>query len=490
MNFPISRFPFARAAVLALLLALVLCATVVMAQDNAASPDDGGRIVGGQEADPGEWPWQVALVNGTTTDLYNGQFCGGAIIDREWVLTAAHCVDTSAPGDLDIVAGIHNLSSPGSDIRRSDITEIIVHPGWNSDTNDNDIALLKLATPIDARPGGGAVLPIQYSALPPADIGALTGELSTITGWGNRAANPPGGNDFPSALHEVEVPVISNAACANAYPDLTDNMICAAVPEGGKDSCQGDSGGPMVFYNESAGEWQQIGVVSFGIGCANANFPGVYSRVSRYVGWIDSYVKPLVATDASYIPFITFVAAEEPPPPPSPLVNGDFEQGNGVGWQESSSNGFPLIVNGFAPNPLVPHSGSWGAWLGGLLDEISILSQTVVVPADAPVLSYYYFIGSGDFCGYDYAFVNVNDTEIDQYDLCTNTNSDDWVRATHDLSAFAGQNVTLEFAATLDDSGNSNFFLDDVAFITLRAAAEQATAAPAAPGFRADLPKK
>lgn len=476
MNLPCRRFPFARAASLALLLALALCVTAALAAD-----DDGGRIVGGQEADPGEWPWQVALVNGSTNDLYNGQFCGGAIIASGWVLTAAHCVEDSAPGDLDVVAGIHNLSTPDSDYRRSDLTEIIVHPDWNTTTNDNDIALLRLATPINERAGGGGgVLPIRYSALVPANIGALVGETSTITGWGNRAANPPGGNDFPPALHEVEVPVIANAACATSYPNLTDNMICAGLPQGGKDSCQGDSGGPMVFYNESADEWQQIGVVSFGRGCADGAFPGVYARVSRYIGWIDSYVNPLVATDMSFVPFITFQPAAPPPPPPSPLVNGNFEQGNGVGWTESSSNSVPLVLDSFAPTSVSPHSGQWGAWLGGLPGEVSVLSQVVTVPAGAPVLSYYYFIASADVCGFDFATVRVNTTTIEEYDLCSNADTNGWVKGTLNLSAYAGQTVTLAFQAALDGSGNSNFFLDDVAIGPARAEAETAPA-PAAP---------
>lgn len=479
----ISRFPFARAAALALLLALALCATAALAQD------DPGRIVGGQEADPGEWPWQVALVFGNATDLYQGQFCGGSIINREWVVTAAHCVEDSAPGDLDVVAGIHDLATPDSDYRRSDVTDIIVHPGWNTDTNDNDIALLKLATPIGERPAGAGVLPIQYVPLVPADIGALVGELSTITGWGNTLPNPPGGTSYPERLREVELPVIANADCATAYPGLTDNMICAAVPEGGKDSCQGDSGGPMVFYNETADEWQQIGVVSFGRGCADADFPGVYARVSRYTSWVESIVKPLVATNFSYIPFITFIEAEEPPPPPSPLVNGGFEQGN-TGWQESSSNNVPLIVNGFAPNALTPHTGSWGAWLGGLPNEVSILSQQVVVPAGAPVLSFYYVIGSGDACGFDSASVRVNNTQLGLYELCEDANTGDWVNDAFNLSAFAGQSVTISFRATLDSSLNSNFFLDDVAFVPLRTAAEQAPAAPAAPGSPFDAPRE
>lgn len=488
MNFPSRRFPYARAVLLALLPALALCVTAALAQDDSSSSDDPGRIVGGQEADPGEWPWQVALVNGNATDLYNGQFCGGSIITREWALTAAHCVENSAPSDLDVVAGLHDLATPDPQYRRSDVAEIIIHPGWNTDTNDNDLALLRLTTPIDARAaGGGGVLPIQYSAIVPDNIGALVGELSTITGWGNTLPNPPGGTNYPQRLREVEVPVISNTDCAGAYANLTDNMICAAVPEGGKDSCQGDSGGPMVFFNDDAGEWQQIGIVSFGRGCADASYPGVYTRVSRYVGWIDSYVNPLEATAFSYVPFITFIEAEEPPPPPSPLVNGDFEQGNGVGWTENSTTRPRLIVDTYAPNPLPHHSGNWGAWLGGMDNETSTLSQQVVVPAGAPVLTFYYVIGSADACGYDSASVRVNNTQLKMYELCGSANTGGWVNDAFDLSAFAGQNVTITFRASLDGSLNSNFFLDDVAFTASRAAAEKA---PAAPGLRYDLPKE
>jgi len=217
--------------------------------------------------------------------------------------------------------------------------------------------------------------------------------------------------------------------------------------------------------------------------------------VSRYVGWIASTINPLVATDFSYVPFITFIEADEPPPPPpppppSPLVNGNFEQGPGVGWTEDSSNDFPLIVNDFEDNTLTPHSGDWAVWLGGGSNEVATLSQSAAVPAAAPFLSYYYVIGSTDFCGYDRATVSVNGTPLEQYNLCSSTNTSDWMRDSLDLSAYAGQNVTIEFAILLDSSFNSNFFLDDVAFTTSRATAEEAPAAPAAPGLRYDLPRE
>ncbi len=123
--------------------------TVVLAQ-TPKSPE----IVGGQEADPGEWPWQVALVN-KGADLYQNQFCGGTIISADWVVTAAHCVDSSAPNDLDVVAGVHDLSNPEPNFQRRTLSQIIVHPNWNDSTFDNDIALLKLSSPINQRPASG-----------------------------------------------------------------------------------------------------------------------------------------------------------------------------------------------------------------------------------------------------------------------------------------------------------------------------------------------
>jgi hypothetical protein len=418
------------------------------------------RIVGGQEADPGEWPWQVALVR-TGMDPGNGQFCGGTLIARDWVLTAAHCVDSNAPATRDVVSGIHDLVTPDPNFQRRGVAEVIIHPGWDPGPNDNDVALLRLASPIDARPGSGTTLPIAFAPRAASNIGDLAGVMTTVTGWGNRAANPPGGSDFPAALHEVEVPVITNAACNTAYGgSITDNMLCAGFDTGGKDSCQGDSGGPLV-YDSGGGNWVLVGVVSFGIGCADADYPGVYARVSRYADWISSYVNPLVATDASYIPFITNVP---PAPPPSPLINGNFEQGPGVGWAENSLKGYPIILNDFNNNQLTPHSGQWLAWLGGVLDDVRILSQTAVVPAGQSVLSYYYLIGSADACGYDMARVRVAGALIDEFTLCAPQEVTNWTRRAYDLSAYAGQSVLIEFEVTTDGSLNSNWFIDDVSF--------------------------
>ena len=282
------------------LFSIILVALVALLSGSAGGLRDvaaqGGNeptIVGGEEAEPGEWPWQVALVE-KGSDLYQNQFCGGTLIADVWVVTAAHCVTKDGIpipiGDFDIIAGIHDLSNPEADIQRRTLVEMIVHSGWNHTSYDNDIALLKLSSPINERPEGPDTLPIEYADLAPENVGELVGEDVTVTGWGNRAANPPGGNDYPSRLHEVVVPVVSNTDCNAAYGgSITANMLCAGYLLGGKDSCQGDSGGPLVYNN--AGTWQLAGVVSFGRGCAAPGVPGVYARVSRYVPWIQSWTE-------------------------------------------------------------------------------------------------------------------------------------------------------------------------------------------------------
>lgn len=476
-------------------LVLLMSTILLLAGLALAAPDD-PSIVGGQEANPGEWPWQVALVN-KGPDLYNGQFCGGSLIHREWVLTAAHCVDDRTAAQLDVVAGIHDLDNPDPNFVRSTLTEIIVHPGWNTDTNDNDIALLHLTTPIDERPAGGPTLPIAHVDLVADTVGPLAGVMSTVTGWGNTLPNPPGGTSYPDRLQMVSLPIITNAACNTAYGgDITDNMLCAAEVGGGKDSCQGDSGGPLVVFDGGQSRWEQAGVVSFGIGCADPDFPGVYARVSRYISWINSNLPPIVATDFTYFPAIFDIAAAPPPPTPTPpptpppatsIVNGNFEQGSGVGWAESSTHGWPLVLNSFAPTEVTAHSGIWGAWLGGDEDETSIISQQITVSAGAPHVTYYHYIGSAEVaCDNDLAGVFVDGTMVKQYGLCEATETGGWVQQSVNLAAYAGQSVLLEFVVENDSTDNSNWFLDDVAF---SASAAAATAAPSGASLNAAAPK-
>jgi hypothetical protein len=439
----------------AVLLVILFLFTGLALADNPAQ-----RIVGGQEADPGEWPWQIALVV-KGGDLFFDQFCGASLLTEDWVLTAAHCVEEQSPSDLDVVAGIHDLRTPDPNYRRVGVSAIVVHPGWNPNTFDNDIALIKVSSPIPNRPVSGTTLPITAVDLVPANIGALTGTMATVTGWGNRAAQPnPGGNDFPDRLHEVEVPIISNTDCGNAYTGITQNMVCAGIPAGGKDSCQGDSGGPLVVLNNAAGKWLQAGVVSFGEGCAAPNKPGVYTRVSRYIDWIDDTISGgVVEGFASYIPINMNIAATSGN---RPLLNGNFEAGP-TGWTQYSLLGWELI---FHADDLVvdPRGGQWAAWLGGDDNEVSYLQQQVTIPQATPYLAYYHWIASDDVCGFDVAQVVVNNVKVHEYTLCAANDTNGWVRKSVNLGAYAGQTVTLQIRVETDGSLNSNLFVDDVAF--------------------------
>lgn len=274
--------PFIRLA--AGLLALFVLVSAVMAAPTAPTPPAAPEIVGGRPADPGEWPWQVALVFSEYDSLYAGLNCGGSLIARDWVLTAAHCFNFWTAEDYDVVAGVHDLTAPAPGFRRVPIAEVIIHPDYISATQGNDIALLRLAEPIDARPADGATLPIAYSRLVPAGVGDLVGAEATVTGWGTRTF---GLIDNPPDLHEVEVPIVANEECNAAYGGgIVAGMLCAGVPEGGRDSCQGDSGGPLVIFDEAGGRWLQAGVVSWGQGCGLPDIPGVYTRVSEYVEWL------------------------------------------------------------------------------------------------------------------------------------------------------------------------------------------------------------
>jgi hypothetical protein len=145
-----------------------------------------------------------------------------------------------------------------------------------------------------------------------------------------------------------------------------------------------------------------------------------------------------------------------------PIVNGDFEQGR-VAWTEYSTYGWPLIRQEF-PGTVTPYDGTWAVWLGGDYDDISYIQQQVLVPAGQPYLSYWHWIASADACGYDIGTVWVNGTVIETYDLCSDNDTNGWVQRVINLSAYAGQSVSIQIRAECDSSLNSNLFIDHVAF--------------------------
>jgi len=152
-------------------------------------------------------------------------------------------------------------------------------------------------------------------------------------------------------------------------------------------------------------------------------------------------------------------------PPSDPIQNGGFENGRDGSWTEYSTHGWVLILNDFSPTSVTAHNGSWAAWLGGGSDEIAYIEQQVVVPSDSSTLSFWHWIASEDNCGNDFGGVIVNgSTIVDEFNLCSSTNTGGWVRRTVNLSAYAGQTIQLQIRAETNSSLNSNLFIDDVAF--------------------------
>ncbi|XP_001362226.1 trypsin [Monodelphis domestica] len=225
--------------------------------------DDDDKIVGGYTCAANSVPYQVSLNAGY-------HFCGGSLINSQWVVSAAHCYKSR----IQVRLGEHNIEVLEGNEQFIDSAKVIRHPNYNSYTIDNDIMLIKLKTP--------ATLNSRVSSITLPTSCAATGTSCLISGWGNTLSS---GSNYPDLLQCLKAPVLSDSSCRNAYPgQITNNMICLGYLEGGKDSCQGDSGGPVVCNGELQG------IVSWGYGCAQKGKPGVYTKVCNYVDWIKTTI--------------------------------------------------------------------------------------------------------------------------------------------------------------------------------------------------------
>ena len=267
---------------------LLLVAYLVPVQATGASDEfvEKHFIIGGQPVERNVYPWMVALTYVADAELVQRQFCGGTVIADQWVLTAAHCLYDRAgeplPADeLNVAINATNLNDEG--VPELTVANLFIHPAYehNGQNPHSDIALIELAQ-------STGITPVTLSTKASEE---LIGLQATVIGWGAVDNSNPVSPQFPVWLHSVDLPIVSLDVCnaPESYDDnIYPNQLCAGYEQGGSDSCVGDSGGPLIATHE--GVVQQVGVVSFGYGCALPYFYGIYSDVPYFIGWINQFV--------------------------------------------------------------------------------------------------------------------------------------------------------------------------------------------------------
>jgi len=259
---------------------VIIVSLMVMHSSALATP----RIINGERAKSNDWPWVAALVYAHTLAI-KGQFCGGSLIAPQWVLTAGHCVEGETANSIEVVLGQHDLKAEKQG-ERIGVKNIIRHPDY--DGNDftippsADLALLQLQ-----QPSTQPVLRIgdQYQQ----ELVAA-GTPAIVMGWGT-TTRYHFDSSYPDNLQQALVPLVSHAVCnePSSYAgDIQEDMLCAGFIDGNRDACVGDSGGPLIVESKSG--WQQVGIVSYGNGCAQPNFYGVYTRLAVFQSFINKQI--------------------------------------------------------------------------------------------------------------------------------------------------------------------------------------------------------
>ncbi|XP_055854122.1 transmembrane protease serine 9 [Episyrphus balteatus] len=252
------------------------------------------RIVGGSEAEKNEMPYIVSLTR------RGGHFCGASILNERWLLTAGHCVcnglnNLIKPSQIRGVIGLHSISEflnglQGRSYRLNpsqiEFRNIVTHPGYDCNHVKNDIALLELTRPIIF---SEQIRPTCLSM--DLDGRNFEDDFATVSGWGWTNENQ-GNGDRADVLRKATVQIWNNDICERSYQVngkrsnfIAETQMCAGFVNGGIDSCWADSGGPLVTKDNLL-----VGVVSTGIGCARPGLPGIYTRVSKYINWMEQVI--------------------------------------------------------------------------------------------------------------------------------------------------------------------------------------------------------
>jgi len=257
-------------------LSVMSLATACVTDEQVGTETD--EIVGGTATTIDRVPWQVAL---TTASGF--QFCGGSIVNANWVVTAQHCV-ADLNSDMRVVAGVTRMSQQASGQIRT-INGVAMNPGFTDPTVGHDLALVHVTPALDLSGANAKAIGIVTAA--DAAAGATNpGVVATVTGWGTTSEGAANTSDV---LNTVDVPLISNATASAQYGmTISADQLAAGLAAGGKDSCQGDSGGPLTVA--VGGTRKLAGAVSWGEGCARANLAGLYARVSSFESYITARV--------------------------------------------------------------------------------------------------------------------------------------------------------------------------------------------------------
>ncbi|XP_068587615.1 tryptase-2-like [Cebidichthys violaceus] len=238
-------------------------------------------IIGGQNAQRNGWPWMAHL---NISDGVNRWRCGGTIVARQWVLTAASCWETNPPPNLPksmIWVGSYELQKASVDYMG--VSFFMKHPGYRALSGGgyvNDLALVKLKKPVTLSSQ------VKTVRLPRGDHAFGSTSECWITGWGYTGRNTP--LPSPEILQQLKVSIIPHSDCKAKTPELTADMLCAGDMAGKKGACKGDYGGPLVCH--TAAGYVQVGIMSYG-DCGLPDHPGVYTKVSNYVSYINDYIK-------------------------------------------------------------------------------------------------------------------------------------------------------------------------------------------------------